>query len=109
MIDLQNVSFQYADSNYGVTNINLAIKAGECVVLTGKSGCGKTTITRLINGLAPKYYKGTKKGSIRIAGKDVEMMPSYDIGKIVGSIFQDPQSQGHRQLFTELEIGAIAA
>ena len=59
MIDLQNVSFQYADSNYGVTNINLAIKAGECVVLTGKSGCGKTTITRLINGLAPKYYKGT--------------------------------------------------
>ena len=59
MIELQNVSFQYADSNYGVTNINLAIKVGECVVLTGKSGCGKTTITRLINGLAPKYYKGS--------------------------------------------------
>lgn len=104
MIDLQNVSFQYADSNYGVTNINLAIKAGECVVLTGKSGCGKTTITRLINGLAPKYYKGTKKGSIRIAGKDVEMMPSYDIGKIVGSIFQDPQ----RQFFSSELEGEIA-
>ncbi len=104
MIDLQNVSFQYADSNYGVTNINLAIKAGECVVLTGKSGCGKTTITRLINGLAPKYYKGTKKGRIRIDGKDIETMPSYDIGKIVGSIFQDPQ----RQFFSSELEGEIA-
>ena len=104
MIELRNVSFQYADSNYGVTNINLVIKAGECVVLTGKSGCGKTTITRLINGLAPKYYKGTKKGSIRIAGKDIEMMPSYDIGKIVGSIFQDPQ----RQFFSSELEGEIA-
>ena len=104
MIELRNVSFQYADSNHGVTNINLAIKAGECVVLTGKSGCGKTTITRLINGLAPKYYKGTKKGSIRIAGKDIEMMPSYDIGKIVGSIFQDPQ----RQFFSSELEGEIA-
>lgn len=104
MIDLQDVSFRYVDSNYGVTNINLTIKAGECVVLTGKSGCGKTTITRLINGLAPKYYKGTKKGSIRIAGKDIEMMPSYDISKIVGSIFQDPQ----RQFFSSELEGEIA-
>ena len=93
MIDLRNVSFRYSDSSHGVVNINLAIKAGECVVLTGKSGCGKTTVTRLINGLAPKYYKGIKTGSIQIAGQDIETMPSYDIGRIVGSIFQDPQRQ----------------
>ena len=104
MIDLKNVSFKYSDSNYGVTNINLAIKAGECVVLTGKSGCGKTTVTRLVNGLAPKYYKGTKTGSVEIAGKDIEIMQSYDIGKIVGSIFQDPQ----RQFFSSELEGEIA-
>ncbi|WP_329886210.1 ABC transporter ATP-binding protein [Pseudoramibacter faecis] len=104
MIDLKNVSFRYADSNHGVTNINLTIKAGECVVLTGKSGCGKTTITRLVNGLAPKYYKGIKTGSIRIAGKDIETMPSYDIGRAVGSIFQDPQ----RQFFSSELEGEIA-
>lgn len=104
MIDLKNVSFRYADSDHGVMNINLAIKAGECVVLTGKSGCGKTTITRLVNGLAPKYYKGTKTGSIRIAGKDIEIMPSYDIGRVVGSIFQDPQ----RQFFSSELEGEIA-
>ena len=104
MIELKNVSFRYSDSNHGVTNINLTIESGECVVLTGKSGCGKTTITRLVNGLAPKYYKGTKTGSIRIAGKDIEIMPSYDIGRAVGSIFQDPQ----RQFFSSELEGEIA-
>ena len=52
MIDLKNVSFRYSDSNNGFKNINLTIKAGECVVITGKSGCGKTTMTRLVNGLS---------------------------------------------------------
>ena len=104
MIDLRNVSFRYSDSSHGVMNINLSIKAGECVVLTGKSGCGKTTVTRLINALAPKYYKGIKTGSIQIAGQDIETMPSYDIGRIVGSIFQDPQ----RQFFSSELEGEIA-
>ncbi|EFV00503.1 ABC transporter, ATP-binding protein [Pseudoramibacter alactolyticus ATCC 23263] len=104
MIDLKNVSFRYSDSNYGVTNINLTIKAGECVVITGKSGCGKTTMTRLVNGLAPKYYKGTKTGNIQIAGKNIEMIPVYDIGRAVGSIFQDPQ----RQFFSSELEGEIA-
>ena len=104
MIDLKNVSFRYSDSNHGVTNINLTIKAGECVVITGKSGCGKTTMTRLVNGLAPKYYKGTKTGNIQIAGKNIEMIPVYDIGRAVGSIFQDPQ----RQFFSSELEGEIA-
>ena len=64
MIELDNVSFQYSESRHGVKKINLKIKTGECIVLTGKSGCGKTTVIRLINGLAPRYYKGTKTGNI---------------------------------------------
>ena len=48
MIDLKNVSFRYSDSNYGVTNINLTIKAGECVVITGKSGCGDNAIMMIV-------------------------------------------------------------
>ena len=58
MIQLKNVSFQYADCEEGVSNINLTIRDGECVVLTGPSGGGKTTLTRLLNGLAPAYYPG---------------------------------------------------
>ena len=83
MIELDNVSFQYSESRHGVKKINLKIKTGECIVLTGKSGCGKTTVIRLINGLAPRYYKGTKTGDIYISGKNIETMPSYDIGSFV--------------------------
>ena len=104
MINLKNVSFRYSDSSHGIENISLTIKAGECVVITGKSGCGKTTVTRLINGLAPKYYKGTRTGTVQIAGKDIETIPSCDIGRTVGSIFQDPQ----RQFFSSELEGEVA-
>ena len=53
MIDFQNISFSYGEESRGggIRNINLTIKTGEFVLLTGESGCGKTTITRLVNGL----------------------------------------------------------
>ena len=66
MISLGNVTFQYAGCEEGVRNIDLTIRDGECVVLTGPSGGGKTTLTRLINGLAPAYYPGKLTGSLRL-------------------------------------------
>ena len=56
MIKLEDVSFRYGGENGtgdGVEHITLEIHDGEVVVLCGESGCGKTTITRLINGLIP--------------------------------------------------------
>lgn len=55
MIRLENISYSYSkETGISLKNINLTVKAGEFVVLTGKSGCGKTTLTRVINGLANK-------------------------------------------------------
>ena len=42
MIELTRASFQYENSDRGVRDISLSVKGGECVVLTGLSGCGKT-------------------------------------------------------------------
>ena len=53
MIELTRASFQYENSDRGVRDISLSVKRGECVVLTGLSGCGKPTVPRLVNGLAP--------------------------------------------------------
>ena len=61
MIELKQVTFRYdnaPENAHSIRNINLTIQNGECVVLCGRSGCGKTTITRLINGLIPHYYEG---------------------------------------------------
>lgn len=54
MITIRDVSFTYAGNETdGIHHINLEIQKGECVLLCGRSGCGKTTVTRLINGLIP--------------------------------------------------------
>ena len=42
----------------GLRDIDLTIADGECVLFCGRSGCGKTTITRLVNGLIPQFYAG---------------------------------------------------
>ena len=57
MIQLSNVNFKYNNSSRGALyDISLDIHKGECVLLCGDSGCGKTTVTRLINGLIPHFY-----------------------------------------------------
>lgn len=94
VISFENVSFQYPGAKgSSVKDINLDIKAGEFVVLTGGSGCGKTTLTRIINGLAEKFYEGTLTGNVSLLGCPISSYPVYEIGKLVGSIFQDPRSQ----------------
>jgi len=95
MIELKNVTFTYhnAERSAGVYGIDLQISAGQVVLLCGLSGCGKTTITRLINGLAPAYYAGTLDGQVLIDGKDSASVTLYELSQKVGSVFQNPRSQ----------------
>lgn len=93
MIKMENVNFRYEQGERGVSDICLNIRRGECVVLTGASGSGKTTILRLVNGLAPEYYSGVLSGKIEIDGRATEELEFWEKGKQIGSVFQEPQSQ----------------
>ena len=94
MITIRDVSFTYAGNETdGIHHINLEIQKGECVLLCGRSGCGKTTVTRLINGLIPSFYMGTLTGSVLIDNQPVGELPLYKIAKRVGSVFQNPRTQ----------------
>ena len=91
---LKNVSFRYANGDTGALNaLDLTIKQGECVLLCGSSGCGKTTVTRLLNGLIPHYYEGTLDGEVFVFGKNIRETAIEDLAGIVGSVFQNPRSQ----------------
>ena len=94
MITIQDVSFTYSDNETnGIHHINLEIQKGECVLLCGRSGCGKTTITRLINGLIPHFYTGSLTGSVLIDNQPAGELPLYKIAQRVGSVFQNPRTQ----------------
>ena len=96
MIKLSGITFRYAGAAHeseSLKDINLTVNAGECILLTGKSGCGKTTLTRVLNGLCPKFYEGELSGEYLLAGNDTNELPVNEIGRTVGSVFQDPRSQ----------------
>ena len=95
MIELNNISFSYANNceNSGLRRIDLTVKKGELIILAGKSGCGKTTLTRVLNGLCPQFYPGNLTGSYSLNGQDALKMPIHQLGTMVGSVFQDPRSQ----------------
>lgn len=94
MITFENFSFRYEERNeFTLKDINLTVQTGELILLTGRSGCGKTTLIRSLNGLIPHFYPGEIKGSVSLDRQSLlELKPSELAGK-VGTVFQDPRSQ----------------
>lgn len=94
MIEFEHVSFSYDGQGHdGLHDINLSIADGECVLFCGRSGCGKTTMTRLVNGLIPQFYQGELHGRVLVDGQDISSLPMYQIAAKVGSVFQNPRTQ----------------
>jgi energy-coupling factor transport system ATP-binding protein len=103
MIKFINASFMYeeisevGEKEYraatGIKNINLHIKEGECLVLCGVSGCGKTSLSRMINGLIPHFYHGSLEGEVLANEVNMSQQAIAKTAEKVGSVFQNPRTQ----------------
>lgn len=95
MVDIEQVDFSYhgEETHGSLHQINIQVKPGECVLLCGKSGCGKTTVTKLINGLIPHFNDGDLSGKTIVDDMVVAETPMYRLSEKVGSVFQNPKSQ----------------
>lgn len=91
MLTLRNLSVFY-DENQVVRDINLNVSPGECVVLTGESGSGKSSIINAINGLGARYDNARIEGSIALDGDELTQKQIYEIAMLASSVFQNPKT-----------------
>lgn len=83
-IELNNVCFRYNENSpYIVKNISLKITSGEYVAIVGKTGCGKSTLMRLLLG-----FEKPEKGAIYYDGKDLNSLDHGSLRRNIGSVIQ---------------------
>lgn len=92
MLKLENVSLFYEEGTKALSDITLQIQDGECLLLTGESGSGKSSMINVINGLAYKYENAHITGSIQIDGKEIKELELYEIAMMIASVFQNPKT-----------------
>ena len=94
LLVVDNVSFRYRErEELAIKDISLQLEAGEVLLIAGASGCGKTTLARVINGLIPRSYKGELTGQVLFHGQDTTRMSLAQISQNVGTVLQDPERQ----------------
>jgi sulfonate transport system ATP-binding protein len=81
MLSLERLSKTYADGTRALADVTLSVREAEIVALIGGSGCGKTTLLRLVSGL-----DRASAGAIRLEGEEIrEPHPA------IGIVFQEPR------------------
>jgi energy-coupling factor transporter ATP-binding protein EcfA2 len=94
VLSLDRLTYAYPDAPApALADVTLEVAEGELVVLAGRSGSGKSTLLRLANGLVPHVYGGIVSGAASVAGMDVRTHGPGELAAVVGSLFQDPETQ----------------
>lgn len=84
-IELSNVSFRYNDNMpLVIDDMSIKIEPGQYVAIVGKTGCGKSTLIRLLLG-----FEKAQKGSIYYDGKDINSIDLKSLRRKIGTVMQD--------------------
>ena len=92
MLTLENLSLFYEQDKKILEDITLQVTEGECILLTGESGSGKSSIINSINGLAFEYENARITGKVQVDVKEIKGMELYQISLMVASVFQNPKT-----------------
>ena len=94
MIRIQSLTFQYEGGTApALQDISLHVPKGSFLGIIGPAGAGKTTLSRAIAGIIPHHYRGDFYGSVCVDGMDTVEHKMTDISRVVGTVFQDVESQ----------------
>ena len=84
-VELDHISFRYAENlPLVIDDLSLKVKPGEYVAIVGKTGCGKSTLMRILLG-----FEKPEKGSVRFDGKDINSLDLPSLRKRIGTVMQD--------------------
>ena len=100
-IELNNISFRYSeDMPMVLDNISLKIRPGQYVAIVGKTGCGKSTLMRLLLG-----FEKPLKGAVYYDGRDLETLDKKSVRRKIGVVMHDGKLfQG--DIFSNITISA---
>jgi len=108
MIELKNVSYTYPHTvQPALHRISLSLPKGRCVMVTGPSGAGKTSLCLAASGILHHEFGGKKEGEVIVGDKNVAEYKSLaDLARNVGVVFDDPEAQ---MIFTTVEEEILSA
>lgn len=94
-IEISHLAFKYKSwvtkkNDPVFTDLNLSVKKGEHLLILSKPEGGKTTFSRILNSLIPKFIDGQISGSISINNKDINKVEPYDLIKDICYVSQNP-------------------
>ncbi|HEY2879247.1 ABC transporter ATP-binding protein [Nocardioides sp.] len=91
MIELRDLGFRYDDKPI-LRDVDLIVDEGEMVLVSGRTGVGKSTLLGVVTGLVPRFSGGSLVGDVRIDGRSVVHQPPRERAHVVGYVGQDPAS-----------------
>ena len=93
IISFEHVSVTYdGETAPALRDVDLAVAEGELCLVVGRTGTGKSTLLRAVNGLVPHFSGGTLTGRVVVDGRDTRTYPPRELADVVGFLDQDPSS-----------------
>ena len=93
MIRFEDVTVTYDGATTPVlAHVDLHVPEGELVLVVGRTGTGKSTLLRAVNGIVPHFTGGTLSGRVTVAGRDTRNHKPRELADVVGVVPQDPLS-----------------